>query len=294
MPGTKKYKDSEQQELPQWLHDYRKPTILKYDTSIYPFRQLVADWLGVPSDQLETIHLLPLPEASKVNPRICQAWKAAKMPRLTREARIMDAQTQRQVFQSDAYHKLMETYRLFVKEVIAPDCGDQNIVYQAPPTTRVVLPNGRSTISMHSDKEYSGHQAAEINFWLPLTKVGGTNSLWLESAPGKGDFEPIELEYGQFLKFNGYDCRHYTVDNETDQCRVSFDFRVTPSELCLQRKQCGEFCVEETTSEGYIAYPHKFWKITRNMTHGEEEGLDPIEYILPSEDKAKYMSTLKS
>ena len=152
------------------------------------------------------------------------------------------------------------------------------------------MPNGRATISEHSDQEYTGHQPAEINFWLPLTTVGGTNSLWLESEPNKGDFEDVQLGYGQVLKFNGYECRHYTVPNETDTCRVSFDFRVMPSELCLQRQQCGEFCLEETTDEGcYIAYPHKFWNITRNVDAeiGQHEGvMEPIDFSGMSESIA--------
>jgi hypothetical protein len=40
---------------------------------------------------------------------------------------------------------------------------------------------------------YSG---AEVNFWVPLTRVFGTNTLFVESAPGRGDFRPVELGYG--------------------------------------------------------------------------------------------------
>jgi hypothetical protein len=37
---------------------------------------------------------------------------------------------------------------------------------------------------------------AEVNFWVPLTRVFGTNTLFVESAPGRGDFRPVELGYG--------------------------------------------------------------------------------------------------
>ena len=48
---------------------------------------------------------------------------------------------------------------------------------------------------LHSDNEY-GHQDGEINFWMPLTKAFGNNTLWAESEPLKEDFHPFELEYG--------------------------------------------------------------------------------------------------
>lgn len=302
MPGSKR-KDihKKEQELPQWFHECRKQKVIEYDTTKYPFRPLLADWLEVPAESLEEIHLLPLTLRQRVHPRICQAWRAANMPKLSREARKRDTSTQKQFFQSASYERFMNCYRRFLKEVIAPECtsssSSSNVVYQAPPTTRVVLPNGKSTISKHSDQDYSGHQPAEINFWLPLTTVSGTNSLWLESEPQKGDFQDVRLKYGQLLKFNGYQCQHYTLPNTdaTAVCRVSFDFRVIPSELCIQRKQCGEFCVEETTDNGcYVAYPHKFWNITRNVdtttivgrpngTNNEEEEtmmMEPIECSL--------------
>ena len=43
---------------------------------------------------------------------------------------------------------------------------------------------------------------------------------------GKGDFAPINLQYGQALRFYGNMCCHYTVPNVSDTCRVSFDMRV--------------------------------------------------------------------
>lgn len=77
----------------------------------------------------------------------------------------------------------------------------------------------------HTDAEYH-HQPAEVNFWIPLTKVHGTNTLHVESAPGAGDFSPIELRYGQGERFWGNRCRHYTVSNCTETTRVSLDLRV--------------------------------------------------------------------
>merc|ERR1712113_957712 len=98
---------------------------------------------------------------------------------------------------------------------------------------------------MHCDADYRRHFNGELNFWLPLTNVFGTNTLWLESAPGRGDFRPMVLEPGEFLRFNGYECRHYTVKNETDASRVSFDWRMIPSELCKEQiAKIGDYQVE--------------------------------------------------
>lgn len=266
---------------PEWFHNCKSYKVFTYDSKKYPFKELMASWLGIPPESLETIHTLPLADSKTlVHPKVCQAWKAASMPKLSKEARKYDAATQHAIYQAPTYHRLMDTYRRFLKEVVAPLCHCENVVYQSPPTTRVVLPNGKPTIAMHSDKHYAGHQPAEINFWVPLTRTGGANSLFLESVPGKGDFEPVALEYGQALRFDGYECRHYTVANATEICRVSFDFRVVPSELCTQRRQCGDFCLEETSDQGYIAYPHKFWRTMKGMEYGQEEELSPVEVPL--------------
>ena len=253
--------------LPTWFYQCKTFSIVELDTSRFPFRELVADWLEVSSDKLEKIHTISsIPESRiPLHPTIRQAWVASKTePKISS---TMRRAKKKGLFSSPQYKRYVDKYRLFLKEVIAPLCCDpssstqQNIVYQYPPTTRVVLPNGNKTISMHCDRDYPNHQAAEINFWLPLTNVFESNSLFVESEPGKGDFQPLKLRYGQFLKFDGHDCRHYTVHNETQTCRVSIDFRVVPSCLAQkERSQIGDFCVEETTEDGYKA----FWSPSKN------------------------------
>ena len=39
---------------------------------------------------------------------------------------------------------------------------------------------------------------------VPLTHVYGSNSLWVESAPGLADFQPVEACCGQVLHFYGH------------------------------------------------------------------------------------------
>jgi hypothetical protein len=39
----------------------------------------------------------------------------------------------------------------------------------------------------HNDAQY-GHQFGEVNFWMPLTSVHKTSTLWAETSPSKGDW----------------------------------------------------------------------------------------------------------
>jgi hypothetical protein len=66
---------------------------------------------------------------------------------------------------------------------------------------------------------------------VPLTRVSGSNSLHVESAPGLGDFRALELGYGECFRFNGNRCRHYTEPNASGATRVSFDLRMLPESL---------------------------------------------------------------
>lgn len=105
------------------------------------------------------------------------------------------------------------------------------VVYQRPPSVRVHCAGGQPTIGLHCDSEYPQHEGCEVNWWLPLTRAAGTSALWLESAPGAGDFAPIEVEYGSAVRFNGCRCRHFAMRNETGRTRVSVDLRIAPAEL---------------------------------------------------------------
>lgn len=126
--------------------------------------------------------------------------------------------------QDESFRKL---YDRFVQEVVVPSLGVECVYYQHLPTFRVAPPGMRALGVKHCDSEYK-HQPGEINFWLPLTPVWGSNTLWTETEPGKGDFHPMELDYGQMQRFYGNKCEHYTLANDTDSTRVSLDFRVVP------------------------------------------------------------------
>ena len=76
--------------------------------------------------------------------------------------------------------------------------GDEPLLYQRKPILRVVMPAAlrrRRCV----DADYF-HDANEINFWVPLTSVWGSNSLWSESSPGLGTSLP-SLRAGQAIRF---------------------------------------------------------------------------------------------
>jgi hypothetical protein len=127
--------------------------------------------------------------------------------------------------------ELCNQYEKLIKEVIAIHLLEEykgqedTILYQYPPSLRIYPSFNRELGRTHSDDEY-GHQEGEINFWLPLTKAYGNNTLWAESSQGLDDFHPFELEYGQIQRFHGTYCRHKTLANDTGKTRISLDFRV--------------------------------------------------------------------
>ena len=120
----------------------------------------------------------------------------------------------------------------FVRQEICAALCVSRVAYQRRPTFRVHMAGGPAQGFAHADGlEPYNHQPGEVNIWLPLSKVHGSNSLMCESSPGKGDFHAFEAEPGQFVKFYGNRCWHYCLDNKTDDTRVSFDLRVVPMDL---------------------------------------------------------------
>jgi len=117
--------------------------------------------------------------------------------------------------------------------------------YQSIPSIRIQLP-GDISVDFHADMFY-GHGENIINYWMPITKVFGSNSMHIisekdsksliESAKGtKQSIEdlnkkcirlskPLSLDYGEVYKFHST-ILHGTLPNKTDRTRVSIDFRM--------------------------------------------------------------------
>lgn len=132
--------------------------------------------------------------------------------------------------------RLDATLREFVRDAVLPAVdgtahGWDALVYQGTPSLRIHMPRTRPSIGLHRDFDYY-HQPTEINIWVPLVPLAsGTNSLYCESAPGRGDFRPFEARLGELVRFYGNQHAHFAMVNESDVTRVSLDLRVVPAPL---------------------------------------------------------------
>ena len=175
--------------------------------------------------------------------KIPKLWKKVYAGRTTKMIEKLE--------RNEAYVKYIKAYEVFIREVVAPLCGDESgVVFQCPPTLRVHMPGRVGTIKLHCDADFDRHESGEINFWVPFTAVSGNNSLFVESSPGAGDYSSFNLAPGEGVRFDGNRCRHFTNANDTEQTRVSIDFRVIPKSLYVgpkhYRGQIGDYAASES------------------------------------------------
>lgn len=113
--------------------------------------------------------------------------------------------------------------RDFMHHGLPPSLGDVTR-YQESPVMRIHMHGGHSVSGFHRDRDW-GQSPSVLNLWLPFTDVWDSNSLWIESAEGAGDFTPVRLTYGQALVFSGADLLHGSKRNTSGSTRVSCDIR---------------------------------------------------------------------
>eukprot|EP00994_Dinema_validum_P008131 NODE_717_length_1400_cov_73.799408_g528_i0.p1 GENE.NODE_717_length_1400_cov_73.799408_g528_i0~~NODE_717_length_1400_cov_73.799408_g528_i0.p1 ORF type:complete len:381 (+),score=117.65 NODE_717_length_1400_cov_73.799408_g528_i0:58-1143(+) len=189
--------------------------IFDYDTSRFPFARLAAQRLGVDEEHLSHWH--------HHQPGFDPLKKSSTSRRRRLKCTIYS--------DADATREFLKIYGQFMESVIAPHLSSilpsSHIVFQTDPSLRVVPPSSERVGHPHCDAMYK-HQAGQINFWIPLVPVYGSNTLLVESRPFAGDFQPLEARYGQVVQFYGNRCVHYTIPNATPHTRISFDFRAIP------------------------------------------------------------------
>ena len=205
--------------------------IKTYDSDKYDFVGEVARIFDVPPEDLHKIHHL----------------RKDLMP----ESELNFSNETKTLFHSVFYGALnsvdgapiKEVYYRFIESIIEP-IFRRPFLYQSFPSFRVHIPNDQAVHKWHYDSdEDHRHPEWEINFQIALTKMWGSNAMWLESIPDLGDFNPIEMEVGEFCIFNGNKCRHGNKLNKTRQTRVSMDFRVLPYEKYNESE-----CLESVTA----------------------------------------------
>lgn len=181
--------------------------IFNYDTALYNFREAVSILLE--ESNLEQIH--------------------EKFSFYFLERNKDQSTDFHKKFYNGYSNSLFEkTYHQFIKNFCAETLGAK-LINQAKPTFRVHMPKNVGVGEFHKDSDYN-HPLEEINFLVPVTDAVHTSTVWIESSPGKEDYKPIDLKYGQVLVFKGGILKHGNKINETNNSRVSFDFRVIPEE----------------------------------------------------------------
>jgi hypothetical protein len=184
-------------------------SVFAYDVARWDLRALVAEFFG--TDALETLHAdarwNPHDEALRLpNHRITRnSWDVSKA---VREAVIARSMPLIQSLVFDHVATFMGPIR---------SCQPEAMM-------RVNFHGSRAILRFHRDVEY-GQRPNVVNIWLPVTRVYGSNSMYVESAPGLSDFKPVELDYGEALMFYGTEMVHGTLDNVSGGTRISYDFR---------------------------------------------------------------------
>lgn len=146
----------------------------------------------------------------------------------------------------------IDCYNDFMNEAIRPQFSEK-IVYQKYPTLRIQIPDGKGVAAYHIDSEYN-HPIEETNIWLPFTHAKDSSSIYIESKPGKGDYTPQDVDYGQYITFDGCRLSHGNEINKTGQTRVSIDMRVIPFSKFKPSKMKGLSYGKERTTSGKNAY----------------------------------------
>jgi hypothetical protein len=203
------------------LPELRQEKVFKYDCERFDFCSLVAEAIGV-------LGKCELGDVHETTEGQLECLKNANYHNVFYQRWI--SFLKRPACQAKFARLLHE----FVQEVVVPGMQAQGItgpvVYQKKPTLRVHLPSREPVGRAHRDAWYH-HPCTEMNWWLPVTKAFGANTLHVESAPGVGDFHPLEADVGDIVRFWGNRCFHKTVANDSGRTRISFEVRVIPLSL---------------------------------------------------------------
>merc|ERR1719491_996686 len=82
------------------------------------------------------------------------------------------------------YAKFMATYHDFVRVFVLGHLQTDRVAFQTLPTFRCHLPGCGAPGRPHRDEDYY-HPFCEVNLWVPLTRVYGSNSLYAETRRGE-------------------------------------------------------------------------------------------------------------
>jgi perosamine synthetase len=182
-------------------------TVLTYDTAKFQFLEYFQSLYN--TNDLETIHHLNIDQYTKEG--------------------IHDIETElHQKFYNHIKtdNTFQDLYCRFIKEIYRELFPEESVIlYQSFPSIRIQFPNNVAVPPHYDSDEIGCHPIGEKNFLLPITEMMGTKRLFLESSPGKADYQGITLDYGDLFYFNGNRCTHYNEKNLEGTIRISLDFR---------------------------------------------------------------------
>lgn len=197
--------------IPGWQGAMAQARLIRYDTAKFRFADVFRAVFRV--SDLSRLHLGVLQQKhEKQGPEAKLGYKDSLK---LREWIAMQADKAR----------FYDFYQLFMRHVICPHF-DYSITYAQRPRFRVHLAGGPGVSDWHRDTDITARYD-QITAWVPAVDCAASNSLWIESDYGEGDFRPVTVKYGEVLLFDGA-LVHGSVANETDITRVSFDVRFAP------------------------------------------------------------------
>ena len=196
---------------------------INYDVTTYQFLNIVESWFL--NDDI-------LPTGGISNLHIKRTYDLFE--RENDQSTIWHKCFYRQIRKDSSFNNI---YIKFLTEVIKPRFNEK-IVYQKIPTFRVHLPGNLAVGEFHKDKHYRNEEWAnkvqELNYFVPLTKAYGTNTIWAETEEDRGDFKEMRANYGECVEWNASKLTHGNKQNVTKVTRVSFDFRVIPKSRYIE------------------------------------------------------------
>ena len=196
---------------------------INYDVTTYQFLNIVESWFL--NDDI-------LPTGGISNLHIKRTYDLFE--RENDQSTIWHKCFYRQIRKDSSFNNI---YIKFLTEVIKPRFNEK-IVYQKIPTFRVHLPGNLAVGEFHKDKHYRNKEWAnkvqELNYFVPLTKAYGTNTIWAETEEDRGDFKEMRANYGECVEWNASKLTHGNKQNVTKVTRVSFDFRVIPKSRYIE------------------------------------------------------------
>ena len=207
----------------------------------------------------------------------------------------------KKLYKLEKTEKFSNCYKSLVK-IIAKELGNDDFYFQRIPSFRAHRVEEK-TVDYHTDVMY-GHGENVLNFWVPLRDTNAFNSLCL-SDKNKNEFllkryederlsikdankffrdnsNPCLARYGEIIVFRS-DRIHGSEVNNSNQNRLSFDFRVLPSNSNPGTKSLDDFYVSNISHTKQflkktpcIFYLHKRNPIMKNCSHYVQDEINKM------------------